>query len=84
MGVPIPECRGGRARPIYIELRQHMRQLLIGGSFFYPAETARIEDYVRNAAWRLASTDTEFPGWKIATRKLFENGQTGIRIWRTK
>ena len=79
--IPIPEARSGVAKPEYAELRHALSQLLIGSSFFYPTEKPV---YVRNALWRLASTDKQFIGWRIATRGLFENEKHGIRTWRTK
>ena len=81
-GVPVTSPRSGVAKPEYTQLRELMRQLNIGSSFFFPTQTISKERYVRNAMWRLKVSVAEFRDWKIITRRKFENNTNGVRLWR--
>lgn len=82
--VPVPPSRGGRVpTPLFDMMRNSMRSLLIGGSFFVPTTGSQLElQYVRNAAYHLLVKDPQMAGKKIQTRTLYEDGKKGIRIWR--
>lgn len=82
-GIPVPEAKGKVATPRFDMMRNSMRNLLVGGSFFVPTTGSQLElQYVRNAAYHLLVKDPQMAGKKIQTRTLYENGTKGIRIWR--
>jgi hypothetical protein len=82
----LPPTRGGRIpTPLFEQIRNTLRGLLIGGSFFVPTTGSQLElRYVRNAAWHIIAKDNQMAGKRIKTRTLYENGKKGVRIWRTQ
>jgi hypothetical protein len=82
---PLPPSKGGQVpTPLFSMIRDTMRGLLIGGSFFVPTSGSQLElSYIRNSVWHLMGKDGQMAGKKIATRTLYEDGKKGIRIWRT-
>jgi hypothetical protein len=82
---PIPEARGRVPTPLFDRMRNTMRGLLIGGSFYVETTGSQLElRYIRSAAWHLLAKDPQQAGRKIKTRTVYENGTKGIRIWRTQ
>lgn len=83
---PLPVAKGGRiATPLFEMIRNSMRGLLVGGSFFVPTTGSQLElQYVRGAAYHILTKDPQMAGKKISTRTLYEDGKKGIRIWRTQ
>lgn len=82
---PLPPSRGGRVpTPEFERIRNSMRSLLIGGSFFVATNGSQLElRYIRGVAWHLLAKDPQMAGKRIKTRTLYEDGKKGIRIWRT-
>ena len=81
---PVPPSRGGRiATPQFDMIRNSMRGLLVGGSFFVPTTGSQLElRYIRGVAYHLLTKDPQMTGKRISTRTLYEDGKKGIRIWR--
>ncbi len=81
--VPLPPPISGVANPLYPEIRRQMMNLLIGGSFFLPADTRLKQAYIRNCVFGLRVREPSlFGGWKLVTRKVLENNTIGVRTWR--
>ncbi len=71
-GVPLPALRAGRP-PKY-----PWRGMSVGDSFFVPGYSREMHNnLIRSAAQALGSG-------RVATRKLTENDEVGVRVWRLK
>lgn len=82
-GIPCPPAKSAQT-PLFVQIRDGMRQMLVGSSFFVPCKDALAERYVRSCAFKLRLEVPEFKAWRIATRKVVESGQVGIRVWRNE
>lgn len=70
--IPPPNGRRGR-RP---ELRDVLKKLEVGDSFFYPDMS---DSFRGNCYWRAA-----YAGIKVTVRRVRENEVEGVRIWRVE
>jgi hypothetical protein len=82
---PLPPSKGGGRIPTpeFTMMRNSMRSLMIGGSFFVPTTGSQLElRYIRGAVYHILAKDPQMAGKKIRTRTLYEDGKKGIRTWR--
>lgn len=71
--IPLPTNSGaGRPRTNAVYLMD------IGDSFFTPVSDKQEQHSIRTKAINAA----KYVGFKVLTRKVIENGEIGIRIWR--